>query len=268
VGAGHPDPLTDRNLHGLEIHQVVSSEVSALRLGDLSDFFNPFLRHFVEGALGAGGEVWVSIDGGKVNGLLLYNHVEEVGSIFTRVRSVAESLYGLKKRAAMYSDFPLGASVETYLVLAVEAPFRMAAHRFRHPVRMARVTDRPAVARMLVEMYGRIDTSWLDIVPPREEACLVVEIDHAIAGAGWISLANGQGRLHSLSVRPRFRRIGVGTDLVHARIGWAREAGAQRVLTEISEQNVASLAIAMGGGMQRRGQIYLSGPSPVPLPSH
>lgn len=232
--------------------------LALLATSNLSDFFNPFLDHFARTAIRGGGEVWVSKAGPSVEGLLLYNHVERVGSIFTRDPTIAEALAGLKERMAVFSEFPLGARTEVYYLYSVPVPRGSAPHRFRHRVRLARAADHDAILRMLTEMYGQIDTSWLESLPRGDEKCLVVEIDGQVAGAGWVVVVNGHGRLHSLSVRPPFRRLGIGTDLWHARILWAERAGAFQVISEIDDRNVASEAIATAGGMRRIGRMYLS----------
>ncbi|HLY77127.1 MAG TPA: GNAT family N-acetyltransferase, partial [Thermoplasmata archaeon] len=116
----------------------------------------------------------------------------------------------------------------------------------------------PVIVRMLREMYGPVDTSWLEAFPGEaEQRCFVASVAGEIAGVGWVSVASGRGRLHSLSVRPRYRRMRIGTDLWHARRLWAEHVGAQQLISEISEQNVASLAIATAGGMHPMGQLLL-----------
>jgi GNAT superfamily N-acetyltransferase len=233
-------------------------EARRLKFGDLSDFFNPFLHHFVWEALRSHGEVMVSQENANVNGLLVYNLVERIGSVFTRDQRVAESLFGTRESLAMFSDFPLAAKTETYLVYSAALSGDPDTHRFAHPVRMARERDHPSIARMLQQMYGRIDTSWFGGTPRSEEKCFVVDVDGEIAGVGWVSVVGDRSRLHSLSVRPRYRRMGIGTDLWHARVLWARAAGALQVISEISEHNAGSVAIAEQGGMQRIGRLTLS----------
>ena len=254
-----PDPVGP----GSALTQV--GRTDDLTFGDLSDFFNGFLEHFVAEALRGGGEVWASKSEGLVDGLLLYNDVEKIGSIFTRSEARAEELFALKDPLAVFAEFPLAPTSETFHVCASDAPGASEAHRFTHPARIARASELPVITRMLREMYGQIDTSWLQTSSPEEDKCLVVEVGGELAGVGWVSVVEHQGRLHSLSVRPRFRRIGVGTDLWHARMLWAQRAGARRVISEISEHNVASLAIATAGGMQRTGRLFLSR-KPVPRP--
>jgi len=235
--------------------------------GDLSDFFNPFLPHFVRATLHGGGEVWAARSGSTFDGLLLYNEVERVGSIFTRSPTVAQVLFGLKEHVALFSDFPLAGHTEVYHVFRADRLGDGPAHQFAHPVRLARAGDQPAIVRLMKEMYGRIDPNWLPVVPSAEEKCVVVEVSGEIVGTAWVTVVNGQGRLHSLSVRPHYWRMGIGTDLWHARILWARRAGARQVLSEIADQNVASQAIATAGGMRKVGQLFLSyRPTEAPVP--
>ncbi|MGA7861449.1 MAG: GNAT family N-acetyltransferase [Thermoplasmata archaeon] len=261
-----PIPLADPTPTVIPIRGP--DEAQRLDFGDLSDFFNPFLHHFVREALRGGGEVWVSREGSAVSGLLIYNVVERVGSIFTRDTRVAETLFGVKDHAALFSEFPLGVKPETYHICAADLAGEMGRHHFAHPVRMAREPEQPAILRMLHEMYGRIDTSWLQACSPEDDKCFVVEVAGEIAGVGWVSVVGSYGRLHSLSVRPHCRRIGIGSDLWHARMLWARRAGARKVISEISEHNIASLAIATAGGMQRTGRMFLShGPGGGPTPA-
>lgn len=236
-------------------------ELPALDLRGLSELFDPFLPQFVRGALRGGGEVWASEDGTAVNGLLLHNGLEQVGSIFTRQRSVAERLSGFHPGSAMFSDFPLGERPEPFLVLEARADGPPVPRPFRHAVQMAGRDDMPEVVRMMTELYGRVDARGLQPVLPGEEACLVVRVGEEVAGAGWVSVVGPHARLHSLSVRPRYRRMGIGRDLWRARWEWARQAGARRLISEVASQNTASLAIAAQGGMRPVGTIYLCGPA-------
>lgn len=235
-----------------------AEEIPGSGFGDLSEFFNPFLNRFAREALRGGGEVWLSKESLTVKGLFLYNTVERVGSIFTRDGTLAAAFFGVKDRASLFSEFPLGTKPEIYHIYAAEPSGDPNPHRFAHPVRLARATDRPAIVRMLNQMYGQIDTSWLRASSPEGDQCFVVEVGGEIVGAAWVSVVGPHGRLHSLSVKPHYRRIGIGTDLWHARMQWARRAGARQVITEIWEHNAPSLAIATAGGMRRIGRIFLS----------
>jgi GNAT superfamily N-acetyltransferase len=233
-----------------------AAAVDALRLGHLSEHFDPFLRPFALDTLRTGGEVWVSRSGNDVDGLFLYLESEGFGSIFTLDRAVAEAFSTFHVGRSIYTDFPFGAAPETFGIYAVELGPIPPTHRFRHSVRFARDADRDAVLRLMRDVHGGVDDRWFRSMVRNDEVGFVVDGPAEIAGVAWVSVAGSTGRLHSISVRPRYRRTGVGTDLWHARAIWAERAGARRLLTEISDQNPGSRALSEAAGMRRVGELY------------
>ncbi|MGA8303636.1 MAG: GNAT family N-acetyltransferase [Thermoplasmata archaeon] len=233
-------------------------QVDTLAFGDLSDYFNPFIGHFMKEALRCEGEVQVSLSGSEVDGVFVYHEVDKEASIFTRDRALAETFFALRDHVGVYSEFEIGPRPEIYDIHAAEHPAWNGTHRFRHSVRVAKASDHDAIVGLMNDVYGRVDERWLRSFPRAEEACFVVDGAGGIAGVAWAAVVNGHGRLHSLSVGPRYRRMGVGTDLWYARMWWTRRAGAGAVLTEIADQNLPSRAIAEAGGMRRIGRIFQS----------
>lgn len=236
------------------------AELGPLRFGDLSEFFDPFLSAFALDTLRVGGEVWVARPNGPVDGLFLYLESERSGSAFTRNREVAESFAALHPGSSIFSDFPLGARSEVFRIYEGTPEDRDPTHRYRHPVRAAKDTDGGELLGLMRGVHGVVDDGWFRTIVREHEVGFVVDGDGEVAGAGWVSVSNGVGRLHSLSVRPRYRRTGIGTDLWHARMRWAAGNFAGKVVTEISEHNGASQAIAESGRMRRVGEIYRSVP--------
>ncbi|HTS32957.1 MAG TPA: GNAT family N-acetyltransferase [Thermoplasmata archaeon] len=230
--------------------------VRAVELPDLSDFFNPFLRSFMEATCRVGGEVVVARGPTGVEGCSLYHPAEQLVSLFTRRPAVAMSLLERRSRVEVFSELPLGPGAEVYYVYEADLGASGASHRFAHTVREVRPEDRAPLLSLLRELYGRVDEEWFRPIPAPPEKGFAIEVDGRIAGAGWVSLVGGHARFHTLSVRPRCRRLGVGTDLWHARAQYARARGAQKALMEVSENNRASQAIATAGGMRRVGQMY------------
>lgn len=233
-------------------------EVDALVLGDLSDFFNPFLRHFAREALRCGGEVRVLPPSGTVVGLYLYHPVEREGSVFTRDRRIAAAFRPSPGEAAVYADFDLAPGAEPFTIFGGPTSEGTPPHRYSHAVRLAAPSDRPAMTQLFREVYGEVDARWIDSAPGSREFALVVSVGPELAGVGWVTLADTAGRLHSLTVHPRYRRTGVGSDLVHARVAWLRENGVPEAISEIDDRNVASRRIAEAGGFVPRGRIFRS----------
>jgi ribosomal protein S18 acetylase RimI-like enzyme len=248
IGGDEPEPVA-------RIERVADEDAARrLLLPGLSTYFGPFLHRFAIDTLRSRGEVWVSRSPSGVDGLFLYLEAERTGSIFTRSSAVAGTFASFRPGSSVYTEFRLGREREPYGIFV--GPTAARDHRFRHPVRPARESDRVGILSLLTSVYGAVAESWFDRVEREDELGFVVDGHAELAGAGWISLESGIGRLHSLAVRPRYRRLGIGSDLWHARAFAASHAGASALLTEIAELNVPSRRIAEAGGMRRVGAIY------------
>jgi RimJ/RimL family protein N-acetyltransferase len=169
---------------------------------------------------------------------------------------VAEAYLEGRSGLSVYSDLALGAPAEPYRIYSVGLDTWTEEHSFRHSVRPAIRSDLPRIHRVLRGVYGYADERWFATSPPESERWLVVELDGELAGVGCASLAGRHGRLHSLSVRPRCRNLGVGADLVFARLLWLRAAGASAALSEISDRNLPSQALAERAGMRVVGRLF------------
>ena len=190
-------------------------------------------------------------------GLLLLDPAERVGTLFTDDRELAGQVAGSLHGLGLFAPFPLAAHAEPFRVLRGPAGPEDAAHPFRHAVRRTRPEEYPRVGRLLHEIEGRLNPRWLDGVPP-SEGCLQVEYGGELAGAGWVSVVGAHARLHSLAVRPRYRRLGIATDLVRARKIWAYQHGARSVLSEIAAGNTGSLVPSERAGLSAIGEIFLT----------
>ena len=85
-----------------------ATAVDPLSVTDLSDWFDPFLKHFMRETLRSGGEVVIAEDGPRVRGVFLHDPVENVASIFTRSPALANAFYRLREKAAVYSEILSG----------------------------------------------------------------------------------------------------------------------------------------------------------------
>ena len=160
----------------------------------------------------------------------------------------------------LYSDFRLVPNSLELMIYEGTPQGDGETHRYSHPVRLANRTDHASVASVLRGVNGTVDERWISTAEPGVEDCLVVDGPREIAGVGWATRVGAFGRLHSLAVRPEFRRAGIGTDLFWARWEWLRRSGVRSVVTEIAEDNAGSRAIAEAGGLRTSGRIYRAGP--------
>jgi GNAT superfamily N-acetyltransferase len=230
------------------------AEADALARADLSDWFDPLLPHFAREALRCGGQVSLSEGDGGIDGLLLHLPAEHVASVFTRRREVALALLEGTVEVSVYVDERLGLPGEPFIVYARELDRSLELPALAHPVRVAGPGELGRIRELLLAVYGVVDERWLATMPSTERG-FVVDLDGELAGAAFASAVAGLGRLHSLAVARRFRGLGLGRELVAARLAWLWAAGARRALSEIAERNTPSRRAAERSGMVPVGRI-------------
>jgi glycine/D-amino acid oxidase-like deaminating enzyme/RimJ/RimL family protein N-acetyltransferase len=237
-------------------------EVDGLRWSALSEWFDPFLRLFAKDALRTGGSVEVAEEDGLVRGLFLSGSSEGVGSGFTRTRRVAERYLERMEPGGIYLEEPWRPGGEVVELFAADMRDWESKERVRNPVRIARPDDLPRIRSLMHGELGPGVDPWLATLPRPEETAFLCEIDARVVGVSWLSRVGTFARGHSFLVHPRYRGLGIGSDLLTARMLWLKGSGGRRVVSEIYDGNVASRTAAERAGMALVGRMYHLRPSP------
>ncbi len=252
-----PETLSRRSLSSV-------GEIEALDLPPLSEWFDPFLGLFLRDALRTHGEAVVVEGDGRPLGVYLYSPSEGVGSVFTRCRAVAERFVPGVAPGGVYAEREWSPGAEGIEVLAADLRGWVAALPQRNPVRIAGREDLPALERLMRELTGARDSSWFGTLPRPEEVGFLCEVDGRLAGVSWASVVGRHARGHSFMVHPRYRGLGIGTDLLQARMLWLQGRGVVDVVSEIYEGNTASKVAAERAGMAVVGRMFHYRPGPRP----
>lgn len=240
------------------IEPVLSvEEADGLPALELSDRFDPFLPHFIRETLRGGGEASIVREGPRAVALWLSDPMERAASLFTRSGEVVEDLLASRPPTPFYCELDLPRRRERFDLYARDLDPTLGAHRFRHRIRVAQPDELSRVRDLTREAWGPVNDRWFSGFAARPEACFVAEVGSELVGVAWATALGIHGRLHSLSVRPGYRRLGIGTDLLFARLLWLERQGVRDALSEISEHNAASRAVAERAGMRPVGRIYL-----------
>lgn len=226
-------------------------------LAALSPWFGPFLAHFVQETLRCGGEAIWAERAGRAEGLLLTDPGSGGASLFAVSAEASDALRDGRPVRFVFSERELGGPVEVYRLFHRRLSGTAPDHRFAHTVRAVEASDHAAVLSLMRAELGDVDDRWFHGLPTDREHGFLVEVAGEIAGAAWLLQAGRWGRLHSLAVRPRFRRLGIGRDLLFARLLWAARHGVAELLSEIADANGPSQAIAREGGMSAVGRLGL-----------
>ena len=193
---------------------------------------------------------------GKGSGLLLYDDYEKAGSVFTQSREVFEHFYRLKPFKSIYAELLNERLKEVYDIHTTDLESSSLDHAFSHAVSVADREQIEEIRRFMLSTHPGTNPRWIDVALGNGDKCVTVRLGDEIAGLGWLSLVNGIGRLHSLFVKPRFRRIGVGLDILFARLFWLKSKHSRIAFSEISVDNLQSSKIAKKGGMTGSGLVY------------
>jgi GNAT superfamily N-acetyltransferase len=97
---------------------------------------------------------------------------------------------------------------------------------------------------------------WVRVALKNGDKCFTVRLDTEIVGLGWVSLVGSIGRIHSLFVKPQFRKLGIGEDILYARLLWLKSKHARSAFSEISRHNSPSTRIGSKAQMRVCGQVY------------
>jgi RimJ/RimL family protein N-acetyltransferase len=235
------------------------------KIADVSDlgfvlpglsFFEPYLQYFAKEILETGGEAYMSrTSDGAVSGLFIYDNSEKTGTIFTRSREVFDCFYGLKQFNFLFAEMRTEHEAETYDIYTIDLGLPIV-HRFSYEVTMAEDRQADEIERFMVSTHPGINRRWVNVALKNGDRCFTVRLGNEIAGLGWISNVNRVGRLHSLFVKPQFRRMGIGEDVLHARLLWLKSNRARSAFSEISRDNLPSSRVATKARMSVSGQIF------------
>lgn len=241
----------------MEVVRVEPGGVREVSVPEGLSWFGPYLGHFAREVLEVGGEAYVSQEGGRVTGLCTYDGAERTGAIYTRSRSVFDRFYRLRPFEFLFSEVGTGREGEVFDVHAIDLRGRRVDHEFRHEVSVAAETDYEGVERFMARAYPGMNKAWVKVALRNGDKCVIARAGDGIAGVGWLSLVAGVGRLHSLYVAPKFRGMGIGGDILGARLLWLWSSGARMAFSEISRQNRPSLAIAARAHMTKASEVFL-----------
>jgi len=227
-------------------------------------FFEPFLKYFTREILEIGGGAYISRSNEEaVSGLLLYDGTEKAASIYTSSREVFDYFYWLKPFNYLFSEMKTELENEVYDIYSIDFEKLAFDHRFTHEISMAESSQAEEIERFMILTHPRINRKWVKVALKNGDKCFMVKLGSEIAGLGWVSLVNGIGRLHSLYVKPQFRKLCIGDDILGARLLWLKSKHARSVFSEISRSNFSCSRIAAKEHMKVSGQIYQYFKKPV-----
>lgn len=91
---------------------------------------------------------------------------------------------------------------------------------------------------------------------PGAKSVILGRINDRPAGVVFVAKHGTVAMFHALEVGPRFRRHGMGRNLLRACANWAQDAGADTLSLLVTERNTAARELYASAGMQVVGQYH------------
>jgi ribosomal-protein-alanine N-acetyltransferase len=140
-------------------------------------------------------------------------------------------------------------------------------------VRRARLGDADAIADLEAAAFPAdpwspvlIEEAIVGLVPTT--TFWVADVDRRLSGYAAVSIVQDVAELQRIATAASGRRSGIATALLEAVVGEAAEAGAERLLLEVREDNAAARAFYAKSGfteIARRARYYRDGTDAVVL---
>ncbi|MGC8581814.1 MAG: GNAT family N-acetyltransferase [Thermoplasmata archaeon] len=225
----------------------------------ISRFFNDFIDGYIESNIKSKNILWVSLDKDNIiNGLLIYDMIESVGTIFTESYEAFNALYEkVPSNGNVFSEIYIqNIKHEVYHIYSLNLK-NYNNMTLSTQVKILKSDEIQRAIDLYSITYKKINENAMLNMFYNGDRCFVVEFNGNIAGVGWASLSNNNGRLHSLLVMPNYRHMGIGKSLTYARLNWLKMKHVNMAISEISEYNLHSQRIAISVGMNVIGNIML-----------
>ncbi len=241
----------------MNVSQITNTSVIDIVVPAGFSFFEPYLPYHIKEILEIGGEAYISRNSvGTISGIFIYDDFEKGGTIYTQSREVFDYFYDLKSFNFLFSEMKTELKNEIYNIYTADIDNLALDHRFSYEISMADKANTDEIEQFMSVTHPGINKRWVRVALCNGERCFVVRLSNEIAGLGWVSLVNGVGRLHSLYVKPYFRRKGMGEDILNARLLWLKSMNARSVFTEISSYNIPSSNNVVKAQMKASGEVF------------
>lgn len=167
-----------------------------------------------------------------------------------------DNFYRLKPSSYIFSELQVAEyPKEVWNIWQLDVDKAPLDHRFKHQVSIDH--DVRELERFMAATQPETNRQWVSVALKNGDKCFVVRIADRIVGAAWMTIVDGVARSHGLYVEPQFRRMGIMTDNLQARLIYLKSRHVHTLINEIAESNAASASHAAKAGEKIVGKIFL-----------
>ncbi|MCL4452472.1 MAG: GNAT family N-acetyltransferase [Candidatus Thermoplasmatota archaeon] len=221
-------------------------------------YFDSFIKHFIRETLDAGGIAEIALNGSNlVECVYIFDTVERIGTVFTSSSALLNHYIDTGSSCSLFCELKKDLENEPFSILELDLSSSDLLHSFSNEISLLDLADVKEITIAMNTIFRGMNLRWVEAALRGGDRCFASMSEGEITGLGWGSIEKKTGHLISLGVMPRYRKTGIGTDLLYARLLWMKELGVCKAFSEISEYNLASRDIALRAGFVETGKIYL-----------
>ncbi len=128
-------------------------------------------------------------------------------------------------------------------------------YRFKHLVSLDQ--DVKEIEEFMMLTQPETNKKWVSVALNNGDKCFVVKMANRIVGIAWMSIVDGIARSHSVYVEPQFRRRGIMSDILQARLLYLKSRHVRTLINEVAESNTASTSHVAKAGEKIVGKLFL-----------
>lgn len=227
----------------------------ALQKYSRGSVFSNFLQLFLQEAL-YGGEIQMAMHDGTVDGLFVYDPIENAGTCFSHNRDVILKFLKSYRNMEFYTQYNLKRKCLIERVFQLKITYGITIPCLKNRIEIFRGELTSELVSFMTNAYGKINKSWVRSALDAGEKCFLCRKEGSICGMGWIGRSGNSGRLHSLYVLDYYRNEGIGTDLMNARVMWAKMVGIETIISEVPDESKFSRKIEEKMGFSQVEILY------------
>ncbi len=247
-----------KDLRCIQIKDIES--ISTYEWLELS-FFQNFLKKYVIQGILSGSTVLYSINSkDQVTGIFIYSQEEREGAIFAKDVESFSLLAPHGRNVSIFSELKLPIKGDRYLIMEGDISVGSDVQSCGNLIEVLQISDLPDLMECVKSVYSFAQSSSVRASLQDGDICFIARINNHIAGFAFLSIANHDGRFPLIGVLQEYHGLGIGNDLMRARMSFLKKMGVRRVFSEIEEHNVRSLELSKKFGFKPVGQLWLYGP--------
>jgi ribosomal protein S18 acetylase RimI-like enzyme len=148
----------------------------------------------------------------------IFDTVEKIGTVFTNSRSILNHYIEQASDCFLFCELKEDIENEPFSILELDIFSSVLIHSFSNVVSLLGLSDTTEIKNAINPIFRGMNLRLVESALRNGDRCFASMSGKEIMGLGWCSIEEKVGHLISLGVKLRYRKAGIGTYLLYARL--------------------------------------------------